>query len=152
LIDLPLFGNVRAQRLHDQHTVLLDGESASVAFASGDHKELLKREEPLSWSWSANLARTLIVDRKADKLFVRRWDNPDDIEEHPLPSSRGAARILESIAASDPPSTPTVVERMTGFFRIIRSNINDLGGTATDVIHTFNAALVGADAVKNGLL
>jgi adenine-specific DNA-methyltransferase len=156
MVYVPMFSRSRRESLpadlRDQ-SVLLDGDKASFALASGNADDLLKRIEPLDWSWSSNLTHTLVVDKDYDKLFVRRWDDPNNPKAIRLPTERHAPEVLEFLAESGQPSKPTVIKRMLSLFRIVRSNvIDERHGNRNDVVTAFNALLVGVDAARRGLV
>jgi adenine-specific DNA-methyltransferase len=146
LVSVPLFGAKREPLLRGRHHVLLDGERIGITFSAGLAEELPAPHDALSWSWSSNLTHSFTLDASREKLLVRRWDRPEEVDDRPLPTERQAADLLNSLAAADAPSQPTVVRKMLMVFRTIRGNIERLGGTILDAIHTFNAVLVWADA------
>jgi adenine-specific DNA-methyltransferase len=153
MVYIPMFGSSRAQKHPGECAVLLDGDKASFALTVGDADHMLKGIEPLDWSWSSNLTHTLIVDKPKSKLFIRRWDDPENPKERPLPTSQQAPEILDLLAASGLPNKETVIDRMTTFFRGVRSSVEgDLGGTPTDVVEAFNALLVLTDAARRDLV
>jgi adenine-specific DNA-methyltransferase len=147
LVSLPLFG-YRPNSSLDQHTALIDGESAGIAFTFGTEDDLLGERKALSWSWSSNLTHAFVLDRDQQRLHVGRWDRPDEIESIDLPSQRRAADLVNSVAASGPPDGRTVVNRMIEMFRVIRGNVVRRGGNPADVVQTFNAILSCVDAVR----
>src|SRR5688572_24009880 len=88
LVSVPLFG-ARREPLHPgRHHVLLDGERIGIVFSSGRLGELPSVDNALSWSWSSNLTHSFVLDTSSRRLFVRRWDRPEEYEERPLPSAR----------------------------------------------------------------
>ena len=153
MVAIPMFGMARTRPLCGNCEVLLDGDTASFALTSGDTNRLLRESEPLDWSWSSNLTQTLIVDRRKGKFFVRRWDEPDNLQEHNLPSKQQAPEILELLTTAGQPKGKTVIEGMLHLFRVVRTNVVDhLAGTPADVLETFNALLVGTDAARRGAI
>src|SRR5947209_5251825 len=109
MVSVPMFGASRAKSVNDRHHVLLDGDRASCSYSVGNPDRLLSpNENPLSWSWSANLRRTLIFDNERRILFVKRWDKKDYTESYPDPDLRTVRHLVESFDADDPLPIPTV--------------------------------------------
>ena len=152
MVTIPMFGAARTPAHPGDHAVLLDGERASFAFFVGNSDQLLEEEIALSWSWSSNLRHTLIFDRDRRKLLVRRWDKKTEIREYTAPDCHAAQKLVDEFDGLPPPSVPTVIDKMITVFRIVRSNIEALRGTPLDVLHAFNALLVGTGAVKRGAI
>jgi adenine-specific DNA-methyltransferase len=151
MVAVPLFGPARALDYPGIHAVLLDGDRASFAFTAGNADQL-PSDVPLSWSWSSNLRHTLIFDSGRRVLLVRRWDKPAAVQEYANPDIKTAQQVIDSFDAAKTLTAPTVIDRMITIFRIIRSNIDELGGNPVEVLHTFNALLVGTDASRRGII
>lgn len=147
LVSLPLFGS-RANLPKGDHAALLDGESTGIAFAVGQKDDLFRERKALSWSWSSNLTYTVVIDKSKERMYVGRWDQPDDIEALPLPNEKRAADLVNAMAASEPPTEQTVVSRMIEVFRLIRGNVVRRGGSPADVVQVFNAVLVCTEAAR----
>ena len=150
MVPVPLFGRARRATVPGEHSLLLDGPTASVGLSIGDAQSILAREDSLSWIWSPNLRYSIIVDPNARRRFVRRWDDPSDIEEGVQPDAREAFELVDSLARRPKPIAATVIEKMLGIFRQVRNNFDQRGGTDRDTIRAFNAMLMWAHATQRG--
>ncbi len=149
MTSAPMFSKGRTPAHVSDHAVLLDGPVASIALLQGDAERLCRETDPLSWSWSSHLRRVFIRDSQSGKLFLRRWYAPNDTVELGTPTESHLVAVVDSPDGSEPADN-TVISRMLETFRVVRRNIEDMGGTPLDVMHTFNALLVATDAVRSG--
>ena len=152
MVNVPLFGRSRRNLPRGIHSILLDGDKASIALSIGETGQLIADLEPLNWSWSSNVIHWVLVDGDRRQLSVRRWDHSDYRLDRPIPDEREAVDLIEELSAEPEPTAQTVVEKMLGVFRAVRAIIEARDGTETDLIRSFNALLVWADAVRRGLV
>ncbi len=153
MVRVPLFGSGRRHVPTGNHSMLLDGDDASVALSIGDVRDLIARPEPLSWSWSSNVIHAVLVDQETRRVAVRRWDQPHFLLDLPaINEPRDAVTLIEKLAREAVPTQRTVIDKLLRVFRGIRSIIESSNGRPTDLIRSFNSLLVWADAVRRGLI
>ena len=152
MVSVPLFGRGRTDAPAGAHRALLDGDGASCTLSVVDSEGSMSSSIPLSWSWSSNLRHSLVVLRQEKKLLARRWDDPDDVRDWRLSSPRWAEKVIESLAAIPKPRSRDVIRMLLEVFWTLRSNIEERGGTDTDLIRAFNALLVWADSSRRQII
>jgi hypothetical protein len=151
MVAVPLFGPERRNEPGDEHAILLDGPTASLAFTVGDSSSLLELPNPLDWAWSSNLTLSLILDRGGNRLFSRRWDRTEESpKEWVMPVESEVPDFYAELTRDSEPSAETVVEKLLKVFWALRGNIEKRNGTDTDLIRSFNAILVWADSIRQG--
>ncbi|MDP8237785.1 MAG: N-6 DNA methylase [Candidatus Hatepunaea meridiana] len=155
LVVVPLFGSqvgVRNINPDDSHSVMLNGKAASFALSITEDPNLSYAPDPISWSWSANLRHSLIIDKKREEMFLRRWDTPPDtIRRYRLPNRAKAAaasqELLKIIENNPAPRLEDVVLFVMRGFRQIR------GAFACEDINSIrllNLFLLGRAKVTSG--
>lgn len=152
MVAVPMFGPDRSGEPGDTHAILLDGPRASLTFTVGDPDELLVIPEPLDWAWSTNVTRSLVMERSGRKVFTRRWDDPDTIREWDVPDESEVEQFLAAVGADPEPTAETVIQKLFRVFWTLRANIERLNGSDVDLIRSFNALLVWADAIRRQLI
>jgi hypothetical protein len=125
MVAVPLFGSASGAahaKPQGEYAVLLDGRRSSLTICSGkDLGAFIHAKEPLSWSWSANLRHTLIVNEKANSVIWRRWDLPSFAQGFRLPRSRTDAQgVFSEIENAKNIQATDVVARMLTAFRQVR--------------------------------
>ena len=158
MVRVPMFDHSRASKYRGEHAVILDGKTGSFSLSVGNAQSLLDLDKgivvdggPLTWSWSANVRHSVIVDAEKDVLLVRRWDDPDDIQDHPFPVNGEIRPFFERLIASTPPEPPSVIDRCLRAFRFVRNGIVSQGGTDLDAMRAFNCLLIWSECVKHGV-
>ncbi|MEP6754218.1 MAG: hypothetical protein ABJA67_01855, partial [Chthonomonadales bacterium] len=73
LVNVPLFGSIRANKPPGNHVVLLDGQLASFTLST-ESDDIIDEDDPLAWSWSANMRHSVFIDDRKGRLFVKRWE------------------------------------------------------------------------------
>jgi adenine-specific DNA-methyltransferase len=149
MVSVPLFGYARMDAPRGEHALLLDGEKASISVSIGDTDSLVQTKDPNSWSWSSNLIHSLIIDEKRKDLTIIRWDEPDNLRVRPVPDDSEVDGLIRDLASEAAPTATTVIGFMLGVFRTVRGNIENNGGTETDLVRTFNALLMLAYAKRH---
>lgn len=126
LVNVPLFGTQSPLVVAPgKHSLLLDGAKASFALSSSEEDGLYTGMEPLSWSWSSRVRHTVVLNPRREKMFVRRWDEPDTIRQFKVPTMKGAQELLQQLQASRPPKASDVIERVMQAFRAIRQTLSE---------------------------
>jgi adenine-specific DNA-methyltransferase len=153
LVHVPLFGPSQDnthQRPPGEYAVLLDGRRSSFALCTGkDMSDLVQDQAPLSWSWSANLPRTFIVNERSGSVLYRRWDAPREVRRFPLPRTWVEAVELFHEAENPHNSQPaSVIARMLAAFRQVRAALAVRDTNAATAARVFNAFLVGTEKVR----
>src|SRR5665213_3329 len=144
LVDVPLFGSATASAsIVGAHSLLLDGSKASFAFSNSEDDDLYTGPSALSWSWSSRVRHNVILNRRREKLFLRRWDEGDVIRQFKVPTVKGAHELLDQLQAARPPKSPDVIERIMQAFRAIRQII----GEPVPSLKVLNALLLTAREV-----
>jgi len=149
LVPVPLFNQNRSAEVPGQYTVLLDGRTSSFALCSSE-SDPFGSNDPLSWSWSANLNHVLQIDDDQDIMYLRRWDTPDTVRRFQLPSRpEGAEKLLTILdKATLPTPGSDVIGHILRAFRYLRSSL--VPADALESIRVFNTFLAGAEAVRAG--
>ncbi len=131
-------------------TVLLNGRRSSFVACVAPDPDTVRRNSPISWSWSANLGHVLVLAQHDQEMLLRRWDDPTAFRRFRLPRNVGGAEELLSEIDRDPaPREPDVLAYVLRAFRLIRDLLR--GFDAVTSIHVLNALLVGTHAVRRGL-
>lgn len=148
LVNVPLFSPGEMPSFEGEAAVLQDGVRASFAFLSGEGSwREFSNEEPLSWSWSADVRHLLIVDPSIDRMFLRRWDEPGEFRQYKIPTrGLGAEELLSRIESAPDPKTPDVVRYVLHGFRLIRQSVPS--DQPLDSLRILNGFLLLAQAVK----
>ena len=152
MVAVPMFGPERKDGPGDEHSILLDGPMASLAFTVGDADNLLALPDPLDWAWSTNLTFSVILDRNGKKIFTRRWDKPDENKKWSMPAAAEVEDFFAEVTRDAKPTATTVVEKLLEVFWILRTNIEQRNGINTDLVRSFNALLVWADTKRRKLI
>jgi adenine-specific DNA-methyltransferase len=148
MVRVPMFDAARSHIHAGQHAVILDGKSASFSLSIGNADALLDLAGPVSWSWSANVRHSVIIDESRDVCLIRRWDAPSSLQEHPIPDATQATQLPQRFQCLEHPELPTVVDRSLQAFRFVRNGIEELRGTDIDAIRVFNCLLMWAEVSK----
>ena len=146
LVHVPLFGATDRPKYPGSHSVLLDGRKVSFSISvTEDPREL--KDTPLSWSWSADLNHSVIVDSKAEEFYVRRWDYPY-VKRFRLPTQpRQAHELIQVLEGAIPPRAPDVVSYVLRAFRQVRTALSAYD--SIESVSVFLALLTGAETVRN---
>ncbi len=152
MVPVALFGRGRDDAPPGLHHALLDGPRASGALSIVDSEDSILSEALLSWSWSSNLRHSLTILRKDRVLLARRWDDPGSVSDWPLPTARGAMKILDSLTKIPEPVGNTVIHKLLDVFWTLRANMETRRGSDADLIRTFNSLLVWADTLRRRLI
>ncbi len=149
MVRVPMFAPARSQLHSGKHAVILDGTLASFSLSIGDVDSLVKQAEgPISWSWSANVRHSVMIDEARDVCLMRRWDAPTQIREQKLPSVDDARLLPTRFHDLELPESPTVIDRSLSAFRYVRNGAEQSGGNDIDAIKVFNSLLVWADVLR----
>lgn len=157
-----LFGLQHQPTLPGKHVVFVDGRAASFAFSiGGADDDLLSGPEPISWTWSSFLRRSLILTTNSTRLFLRMWDAPTDVHTLRVPRSAAEAEALVvKLSTLKAPRAPDVVGRMIVAFKKLRSALSAYNADNLEIVRVFNlliriaeqngvAALTDAATVKD---
>jgi predicted RNA methylase len=145
LVHVPMFGNRPHAPERGEHAVLLDGRRASFAISATDSSDTRYDDEPLSWTWSANVHHLLSIDVAKREMFLRRWDAPGQMRHFRLPKhGRGAQELLSVIEAAPAPRSADVILHLLKAFRQIRAFFN----SPIDAIYVLNMFLLGTESVR----
>jgi len=148
LVHVPLFGR-SSEKWDGECSVLLDGQSSSLAFYTVDGAQNEADPRPVQWSWSANLRNTLLVNAGDRRLVWQQWDVPDRLNPRHLPVSQSeASKLFLELRSARVPQASDVVLCVLRAFRQLRGRIS--GKTSLDSVLAFNALLVGTDSVRAG--
>ncbi|MCH7725103.1 MAG: N-6 DNA methylase [Planctomycetes bacterium] len=144
-----MFSEHRAPKVPGHPAVLLDGDTGSFALFPDSNVQQAS-DNPLSWAWSANLTHSLFVNGSV--VQVRRWDDLQSSEDFPVSDENAAIDLFERLSSAQSPAKHTVIEKMISVFRVLRSNVEELGGNEVDLIRVFNSLLSGLDWIRQGLI
>jgi predicted RNA methylase len=119
-----MFAASKAPRTAEEAAILLDGSRGSFAFLRTDDVSFAETMDPLSWSWSSCVRHTVTVLPSRERMYVRRWDEPQTIWKFEMPpQGMGAVSLLEQLETAAEPRRPNVVRHVLEPFRQIRSRI-----------------------------
>ncbi len=152
LVDMPLFGANRDMPGARQSHVLLDGAVSS--FAICPLHGTAGPDDPIRWSWSANLNHTVLFDDESADFRYARWDMPPGqyVEFSAPEDASGIRALFEGIRRMGPPRRSDVVLCVLRAFRSLRDAIPTASpkDAALDAVLAFNALLAGTEAVRVG--
>jgi adenine-specific DNA-methyltransferase len=149
MVGVPMFAPARSPKHPGRHAVILDGRAGSFSLSIGDLDTLTADlAGPVAWSWSANVRHSLVIDETKNVCVVRKWDVPNDIEEHSLPDVDQAKALPTQFEHRALPDMPTVIDRSLRVFRFVRNGVDQLGGNDVDSMKVFNSLLIWAEVIK----
>jgi adenine-specific DNA-methyltransferase len=132
----------------DEAAILLDGSRGSFAFLRTENTDLAETTHPLSWSWSSCVRHVVTVVPGRNRMYVRRWDEPNTISTFAMPSQGiGAVSLLEQMEAAGEPRRPNVVRHVLEPFRQIRSRIG--AKDSLMAVQFLNGLLLVAEAAQS---
>lgn len=124
MVHVPMFGARKPKKAAEETAILLDGSRGSFAFMRTEDASFADTMEPLSWSWSSCVRHMVTVLPGSDRMYVRRWDEPQTIRKFEMPpQGMGAVSLLAELEAAAEPRRPNVVRHVLEPFRQIRSRI-----------------------------
>ena len=124
MVHVPMFDARRTPKDAEGAAILLDGSRGSFAFLRTENTGLAEMMDPLSWSWSSCVRHMVTVLPTRNRMYVRRWDEPQTISAFEVPSQGiGAFSLLELIETAGEPRRPNVVRHVLEPFRQIRLRI-----------------------------
>lgn len=124
MVHVPMFGARKPKKAAEEAAILLDGSRGSFAFMRTEDASFADTMEPLSWSWSSCVRHMVTVLPGSDRMYVRRWDEPQTISKFEMPpQGMGAFSLLAKLEAAAEPRRPNVVRQVLEPFRQIRSRI-----------------------------
>jgi len=124
MVHVPMFGARNPQKDVEEAAILLDGSRGSFAFLRSEDANFPETIDPLSWSWSSCVTHMVTVLPASDRMYVRRWDEPQTIRKFEMPpQGMGAVSLLAELEAAAEPRRPNVVRHVLEPFRQIRSRI-----------------------------
>lgn len=121
MVHVPMFAARKTPKDADEAAILLDGTKGSFAFLRTEDVKFAETIDPLSWSWSSCVRHMVTVLPGSERMYVRRWDEPQIIRKFEVPSQgMGAMSLLEKLEAETEPRRPNVVRHVLEPFRQIR--------------------------------
>jgi len=124
MVHVPMFGACRPPKAAKEAAILLDGSRGSFAFLRTEDVSFADTMDPLSWTWSSCVRHTVTVLPASDRMYVRRWDEPQTTRKFEIPpQGMGAFSLLAELEAAAEPRRPNVVRHVLEPFRQIRSRI-----------------------------
>ena len=124
MVHVPMFGACKPPKAAEEAAILLDGSRGSFAFLRTEDASFADTIQPLSWSWSSCVRHMVTVLPGSERMYVRRWDEPQIIRKFEMPpQGLGAISLLAKLEAAAEPRRPNVVRQILEPFRQIRSRI-----------------------------
>jgi len=147
MVHVPMFGARKAPKAAEETAILLDGSRGSFAFLRTDDASFAETMHPLSWSWSSCVRHIVTVLPGRQRMYVRRWDEPQTISKFEMPrQGLGAVSLLEKIETAGEPRRPNVVRHVLEPFRQIRSRIG--GNDSLLAVQLLNGLLLVAEVAQ----
>jgi adenine-specific DNA-methyltransferase len=147
MVHVPMFGASRPRRAAEEAAILLDGSRGSFAFMRTEDARFADTMEPLSWSWSSCVRHMVTVLPGRQRMYVRRWDEPQTISKFEMPrQGMGAFSLLEKLEAAREPRRPNVVRHVLEPFRQIRLRIGAQDSLLA--VQLLNGLLLVADVAR----
>jgi methylase of polypeptide subunit release factors len=147
MVHVPMFGAHKAPKAAEETAILLDGSRGSFAFLRTDDASFAETMHPLSWSWSSCVRHIVTVLPGRERMYVRRWDEPQTISKFEMPrQGMGAVSLLEKIETAAEPRRPNVVRHVLEPFRQIRSRIG--GNDSLLAVQLLNGLLLVAEVAQ----
>jgi len=101
---------------------MMDGRLSSCVMYSGDDAGHLSYDpEPLSWSWSANLRHTLILNERAGSIAYRDGTRRISCGPFEFTDPADAVAVFEDFANLKARPSASVIYRMLDAFRNVRT-------------------------------
>ena len=124
MVHVPMFAARETPEAANEAAILLDGYRGSFAFLCTEDAKFAETVEPLSWSWSSCVRHLVTVLPSRERMYVRRWDEPQTIRRfEPPKQGMGAFSLLEMLEADAEPRRTNVVRHVLEPFRQIRLRI-----------------------------
>jgi adenine-specific DNA-methyltransferase len=125
MVHVPMFAYGKTPKPAGEAAILLDGSRGSFAFLRTEDANFAETAEPLSWSWSSCVRHIVTVLPSRERMYVRRWDEPQIIRKFEPPNQGiGALSLLDMLEAEAEPRRANVVRHVLEPFRRIRLRID----------------------------
>jgi len=124
MVHVPMFDVRKTPKDAEEAAILLDGSRGSFAFLRTENADFAQTTDPLSWSWSSCVRHMVTVLPSRNRMYVRRWDEPQTISAFEVPSQGiGAFSLLEQMETAGEARRPNVVRHVLEPFRQIRLRV-----------------------------
>jgi len=148
MVHVPMFGARKPKKAAEEAAILLDGSRGSFAFMRTEDASFADTMEPLSWSWSSCVRHMVTVLPGSQRMYVRRWDEPQTISKFEMPQQGiGAVSLLAKLEAAAGPRRLNVIQQIIlEPFRQIRTRIG--GENPLLAVQLLNGLLLVAEVAR----